>query len=65
MKFIVGRFCDVLDVTLLRMSHCPLDAGVHSVTVKPTVLGFADRASRHREHGESMVEKVTVVSRIK
>lgn len=42
----VTRYCDILDVTLLRMSHCPLDAGVHSVMVKPTALGFADRASR-------------------
>lgn len=40
------RFCNVLDVTLMRMSQCPLDAGVHSVMVKPTSLGFADRASR-------------------
>ncbi|CAK9061875.1 unnamed protein product, partial [Durusdinium trenchii] len=42
------RFCDILDVTLFRLIPCPLSAGLHSVSVKPTTLGFADRASRSK-----------------
>eukprot|EP00931_Biecheleriopsis_adriatica_P123454 TRINITY_DN9849_c0_g1_i1.p1 TRINITY_DN9849_c0_g1~~TRINITY_DN9849_c0_g1_i1.p1 ORF type:complete len:5765 (-),score=1054.79 TRINITY_DN9849_c0_g1_i1:19-14961(-) len=38
-------YCNVLDVSILRVPQCPLPGGFHSISVQPTPAGFAEKAN--------------------